>query len=337
MIPKIIHYCWFGKGKKSPLINKCIESWNKYCPDYKIIEWNEENFDINNNRFTKEAYESRKYAFVSDYVRLYVLNKYGGVYVDTDLEIRKNIDIFLKDKAFSSFESKDYIPTAIMGAEKGHPWIRDLLEYYENRQFILDDGTLDMTPNPKIITEITIEKYGLVLNNKEQVLKEGLHIYSDYVLCSNNWYNRNYSIHHFDGSWLDKEAFYKEQALKYKKNYTILVEILEKTIEQINIDFPIQNYDDIYIFGAGYISKYLVDYLDQMGFNLKGIISRENKETIYGKENFHIDNIEHVMANDLIIVVPSFDFNKICEELSIKTNAELVSIEYFFGVYVKYV
>ena len=100
MIPKIIHYCWFGKNPLSDLAKKCIDSWKKYCPDYEIIEWNEENFDINSNVYVKEAYDSKKWAFVTDYVRLYALDKCGGIYMDTDVELLKGIDVFLENEAF---------------------------------------------------------------------------------------------------------------------------------------------------------------------------------------------------------------------------------------------
>ena len=101
-IPKIIHYCWFGKGPKPELVLKCIASWEKYLPDYEIKEWNENNFDINSNIYCKEAYERKKYAFVSDYVRLYAVYNEGGIYFDTDLEVIKNMDVFLNNKAFTS-------------------------------------------------------------------------------------------------------------------------------------------------------------------------------------------------------------------------------------------
>ena len=100
MIPKVIHYCWFGKKPYNELMIKCMESWKKHLPEYEIIEWNEENFDININPYVKEAYNAKKFAFVSDYVRLFVLHKYGGIYLDTDVEVRKNIDKFLVHPAF---------------------------------------------------------------------------------------------------------------------------------------------------------------------------------------------------------------------------------------------
>lgn len=106
MIPKKIHYCWFGRGEKPKLAQKCIESWRKYCPDYEIIEWNEDNFDVNMNGYTRMCYEQKKYAFLSDYVRLWVVYQNGGIYFDTDVELVKNPDFLLENEAFFGFETK---------------------------------------------------------------------------------------------------------------------------------------------------------------------------------------------------------------------------------------
>ena len=110
MIPKVIHYCWFGKKPLPPLAVNCIDSWKKFCPDYEIIEWNEKNFDINSNTYVREAYENKKWAFVSDYVQLYALYNYGGIYMDTDVQVLKPLDAFLNDQAFSGFEAYDRVP-----------------------------------------------------------------------------------------------------------------------------------------------------------------------------------------------------------------------------------
>ncbi len=120
MIPKVIHYCWFGKKEKPDIVKKCIKSWNEFLPEYEIIEWNEKNFDINTYLFTKQAYEIGNYAFVSDYVRVYVLYNYGGIYLDTDTEILGSLDPFLKNSSFWGFEEKNYIATSIIGAECGN-------------------------------------------------------------------------------------------------------------------------------------------------------------------------------------------------------------------------
>lgn len=227
MIPKIIHYCWFG-GKELPkLAKKCLASWKKYCPDYQIKCWNESNFDVNSNQYVKEAYENKKYAFVTDYVRLYALYNFGGVYMDTDVEVIKNIDDFLNCKGFSSFESTNLVPTGILASEKELPIIKELLEYYTNKKFINADGSFDTTPNTKTITD-TFVKYGLKQNNKKQVIKDFTFYESDYfcpIDCKTKVKkitDNTYTIHWFAGSWLP----YKEK-LKLKL-YEILGNVLGK-------------------------------------------------------------------------------------------------------------
>lgn len=137
MIPKKIHYCWFGKGKMPELALKCIESWRVNLPDYELKEWNENSFDINSNFYVKEAYESRKFAFVTDYVRLYALYTEGGIYMDTDVEVLKNLDPFLDLPAFSGFEDNVHIPTGIMAAEKGSVWAGWQLKYFSSIYLLL--------------------------------------------------------------------------------------------------------------------------------------------------------------------------------------------------------
>lgn len=224
MIPKTIHYCWFGKGKKSELIETCIKSWKKYCPDYEIIEWNEENFDINSNQFVKEAYENKKWAFVTDFVRLYVLDKYGGIYMDTDVELLKSIDNYLDNHAFSGFETKNKIPTAIMGAEKNNEWIKYLLSYYEDRSFYTPEGKLDTTTNIEIITEMTKAKYNVILDGTEQEVNGIFKLYpqdyfcpKDYTTGSINLTDNTTCIHHFSASWHSKI----EKKMHDKKVYYI--------------------------------------------------------------------------------------------------------------------
>lgn len=208
MIPKIIHYCWFGNNPKSELIKKCIESWGKYCPDYNIIEWNEENFDVNSCRYIKEAYEAKKWAFVSDYARLYVLYHYGGIYLDTDVELLKPIDRFLSEKAFTGFESKDSLITAVMGTEKNNKLFEELLKYYDTASFVLEDGRYNQITNTHIITDYFI-KNGIKPNGKKQTV-HGITVYPQIYFCPNNLSrvfdipsSKSYAIHHFDQSWKD--------------------------------------------------------------------------------------------------------------------------------------
>lgn len=206
--PRILHYCWFGRGKKSKKIVKCMKSWKKYLSDYELMEWNEDNFDINSNEYVRQAYESRKYAFVSDYVRLYALNHYGGIYMDTDVEVLKPLDRFLVHDAFSGFEDEKHVPTGLMAAVKGHSWIGELIDYYEDRNFVKSDGSFDMTTNTSIITNTCLAQ-GLIPNGQYQVLNNGVAFYPrtffcpyDYINGANYITDDSYAIHHFAKSWL---------------------------------------------------------------------------------------------------------------------------------------
>lgn len=207
MIPKIIHYCWFGRGKLPETAINCIDSWRKYLPDYQIKEWNEDTFNLNSNEYVKEAYQAKKFAFVTDYVRLYVLYTEGGIYMDTDVEVLKNLDQFLVHHAFSGFETDRLVPTGIMASEKNGIWAKENLDYYTQRHFILKNGHLDMTTNVTIITKYMISK-GLKQNNTYQDFPDLITLYpKDYfcpkshdtgkITCTEN----TYTIHHFASSW----------------------------------------------------------------------------------------------------------------------------------------
>lgn len=205
MIPKIIHYCWFGRGEMPKLMKKCLKSWKKHCPDWQIIEWNEDNFDISSTLWTKQAYEAKKYAFVSDYVRLWALHKMGGVYLDTDLELRKPLDVFLSHDAFLGFENKISVATCLIGAAAGNRVVHTWLDWYTDRPY-LKDGKPNTEPNVIFITEDMIRR-GLVINNQQQSV-EGIEVYPQSWFCPQNMdgenraRNRNtVSIHHFTSTW----------------------------------------------------------------------------------------------------------------------------------------
>ena len=155
MIPKIIHYCWFGDADKEKYLSKYVNKWGKVLRDYQIIEWNEKNFDLKKSpRFVQEAYQKRKYAFVSDYVRLYALNQMGGIYLDTDIEVIKCFDDILNNDFFIGFENEKYIATCVIGAQKGNMLIKYFMSFYEYRKFINEDGSLNTHTNTKIITRM---------------------------------------------------------------------------------------------------------------------------------------------------------------------------------------
>lgn len=207
MIPKKIHYCWFGGSPLPYDAKKNIESWKHFCPEFEIKEWNESNFDITSNKYVEEAYENKKWAFITDYVRLYALVSEGGIYMDTDVEIIKPLDAYIGHKAFSGFETDTDIPTGIMGCEKGFKLFEEFLHNYDNRHFIKKDGQADLTSNVYAITQICL-KHGLVRNNTFQNI-EGFALYpKDYfcpkdhrtgkIHCTEN----TVAIHHFAGSWV---------------------------------------------------------------------------------------------------------------------------------------
>ncbi len=237
MIPKVIHYCWFGPNEKSELALKCIESWKKYCSDYRLIEWNESNFNINSNAYVKEAYESKRYAFVTDYVRLYALYTYGGVYMDTDVEVIKNIDKFLQYEAFSGFESAENALTGIMACREKFSLFGELKDYYTGRHFLNQQGEPDLTTNVQIITDI-LGKKGLKKNNTFQEIN-GFTLFPSEYFCPKDYSNgkltiteNTCTIHHFNGSWKTEEE--KRAALEYKRYIDIFGEKIGDLLYQTN-------------------------------------------------------------------------------------------------------
>lgn len=210
MIPKIIHYCWFGGNPLPKPAKKCIASWKKYCPDYEIKEWNETNFDIKCNAYVEEAYNAKKYAFVSDYVRLFAMYTYGGIYMDTDVEVVSGLDKFLSHAAFSGFEDDIHIPTGIMACEKGFDLFGELLDDYTDRHFIQSDGSYDMTSNTKTITSKLTEK-GFVGNGQFQIVEDFALYPRDFFCPYNNSTGKlsktknTATIHWFNKSWLDRK------------------------------------------------------------------------------------------------------------------------------------
>ncbi len=201
MIPKKIHYIWFGKGEKNERVKHCIESWKKYLPDYEIIEWNEDNFDINYNDFTKNAYENKKWAFVSDVARLWVLYNEGGIYMDTDVEVYKPLDDFLNEEGFTGFEDVHYPVTATMGAAKGNPVIKLMLDYYNCIDFKLYEDWQDYIKYQETNTCIMSNIFSLLGVDRDRNATQRIKHFTIYPQSYFFTKDEGWTWHSFNGSW----------------------------------------------------------------------------------------------------------------------------------------
>ena len=234
MIPKIIHYCWFGYNPLPELAKKCIASWEKFCPDYEILRWDESNFDLSAcPLYVRQAYETKKWSFVTDYVRLKVVHDHGGIYMDTDVELVRSLDKLLEYSAYFGFEDSTYVNTGLgFGAEKGQPLLKELMEDYDGVPFVREDGSFDLTPCPKRNTKVLL-RYGLVSNGCKQVLEGNIFILPVEYLCpldfATGWMHktrRTVSIHWFSASWhMEQEKIriqnYQRQQRKNKLRYLV--------------------------------------------------------------------------------------------------------------------
>lgn len=240
MIPKIIHYCWFGKKPLPKSAKKCIKSWKKYCPTYKVVLWNEENFPLEDAPlYVRQAYQAKKWAFVTDYVRLWCIYNYGGIYFDTDVELINKIDNFLFYDAFFGFEdfvldNQYFVNTGLgFGSIKNHQLIKNLLDGYHDVVFIEDNGSINYTPCPQI-NRMHFVNYGFKMNNSYQCIENVAVFPCDYF-CPKNWKTREInitentvSVHHFDATWRkkNKKKYFIKKLLA--KPYRILRQIFNK-------------------------------------------------------------------------------------------------------------
>lgn len=247
MIPKIIHYCWLSNDPMPAELKRCIKSWKRKLPDYKIKKWDTHNFDIYSIPFVAEACKMRKWAFACDYIRVYALYTEGGIYMDSDVFVRNSLDFCLANRAFSAVECypesvekiyaegqvdaegnkrKDIqyidgiqIQAAILGAEKGYPFMRDCMNYYHDKHFILPDGSLNnKIISPFIFANIAID-YGFKFKDEEQDLKSGLKIYSSSLFASNMELitEKAVAIHCCAGSWRWMPSSSMAYAVQYMK------------------------------------------------------------------------------------------------------------------------
>lgn len=214
-IPKIIHYCWVGGNPKPQSVLYCIESWKRCCPDYEIREWNETNYDFTKNEYMRQAYEAKKWGFVPDYARLDIVYEYGGIYLDTDVEMVRSFDELLEHESFFGFEDTGDGEFFVncghgFGAAPGHEAVRRARDLYEQIFFRQEDGSLNQLPSPYYTTQ-ALRQLGLVQENRDQSLP-GVQIFASDVLCPKNFRTgvvtktpRTVSIHHFTASWVDEK------------------------------------------------------------------------------------------------------------------------------------
>ena len=214
MIPKIIHFCWFGGNEKPESVKKCIESWKKFCPDYEIKEWNEENFDINVTDYVKEAHQNSYWAFVSDYARFYILYNHGGLYFDTDVELIKPIDDLVEKGPFFAREHKNkpIINTGlVMCALPKMDVYKEVLDYYNSMHFVYEDGTFNKKTVVDHVTKVLIKNPNEYKNINDVFVVRDISIYPkeyfcpiDYLTGDEEYTENTRAVHHYDSTWLTK-------------------------------------------------------------------------------------------------------------------------------------
>lgn len=227
MIPKTIHYCWFGGSQLPALALKCMKSWERFCPDYEVVRWDESTFDLSAAPiYVRQAYEAKKWAFVSDYARLQVVYEHGGIYLDTDVELVKSPDSLLGYSAYFGFEDAEHIATGLgFGAEPHAPILAEMLEDYQHLSFVQEDGSLDLTPCPIRNTEMLM-RVGLMCDNSFQVLPGNIAVFPTDYFCPLDYYTgvlkkteNTVSIHRYASSWYtEKEkAWYRRTSAALRK------------------------------------------------------------------------------------------------------------------------
>ena len=239
MIPKIIHYCWFGAKEKPEKVKKYISTWKQKCADYQIIEWNEANFDLKQNPYCLDAYKNKEWAFVSDYVRLSVLYEYGGIYMDTDVEAIKKFDDLLQYRLFLGFQHDNQVATGTIGACAHNEFIKTCLQSYDKREFINKCGDMDLTPNVVMVTNILTSTYGVSLNGKMQEFGNNMILLPHNYLTAKSFEtgvvtkdSTTYAIHHFSGSWLTPK---QKKYLDFRQRYYSLASKYFPSIFALNI------------------------------------------------------------------------------------------------------
>ena len=240
MIPKIIHYCWLSGTPLPDDIKTYIEGWKKLMPDYKLIEWNRSRFDINSAPFVKQACEIQKWAFAADYIRVYALYNYGGIYLDSDVEVLKKFDDFLQLTMMLGYENTNInsLEVAVWGSEKGHPLLKDILDELDKRQFVKADGSLDTKPLPIVVRDLIKNKGYKCIDVKDicdcnkycnEIPLFPYYYFSPKSHATNQTMmtDKSYCIHHFKASWLSSQARKRMAFIAYiKRTVPFIVKII---------------------------------------------------------------------------------------------------------------
>ncbi len=230
MIPKFIHYCWLSNDPVPVEMQKYISTWKKHLPDYEFVKWDFTRFNENSSIWVKEAFENKKYAFAADYIRLYALYTFGGIYMDMDVEVIKTFDSLLDNKYFVCFENNSHsqvLEMATLGVEKGCWWVKILLDYYENRHFIMDDGNYDLKALPMVVKDVFLQK-GISLHPVCGIQdynvgdKNTIYVLPYYFFSPKSYSTEKiestldtYSVHHFASSWIPFEQRIERKIWQY--------------------------------------------------------------------------------------------------------------------------
>lgn len=319
---KIIHYIWFGGNPLSDLTKKCIETWKKYLPDFEIMEWNEKTFDVNQCAFVKEAYEQKKWAFVADYTRFKVLEKYGGIYLDTDMEITADISKFLEKDLFLGVEDSKMINAAVVWAKEPHnPHIQDIVKIYESKEHFNETGDLYDESVPRVLTKY-FEQFGFD-GQKDEIQTfddDKVYVYPmeyfyplSYDYQNNKFTDNSVMIHHFDATWISPMEKFKTKMKR--KNMIWVVYVIDFFISLKNKIKFFSNYRDITIFAVMFLTMLLAM------FSIKPV---DNNMYITGTSVWQIIGFSMVWTY-VTSKVRSIDLNRYLDDL---TNVDPDAEEY---------
>ena len=323
-IPKIIHYCWLSGDPYPDDIQRCIDSWHKYMPDYKFKLWDMNTFDASKWKYTAEALPKRKYAFVSDVVRLYALYTEGGIYLDSDIEVYKSFDPLLENHAFSCMESGGRFAAWIMASEPGNPLFGELLSYYDEKSFLREDGSMDLTPNT-IPTTRTLSRYGMVPVNRLQNL-DHITIYPEEYFCPKNpWTGKinitdnTYAMHLFAGAW---NGTAKDDISFFGNVADYVTNLFDKG--------QIDRERSCYIFGTGTVGNLVFESLRMNGCEPRGFIVTKRDTAwndIDGVPIYEIPECSDDIKTELILVsiLPKGQ-KAVCDSLNVNGFGKTICI-----------